>query len=404
MSISRVPLSILDFATYPAGSSPAAGLRATLDLARTAETLGYARYWLGELHFSRGIASTASDVLLALVSTVTSTIRIGTAITPLGYSSAGQVAQSLGMVATLNPDRVDLGVGRAGYPRGPRQPAAGAAASAGGAEQAEEEIEGVLFPRPSAPLVNPDLMRAYGEVLNARAEDSFEADVTQLLALLSDGYSASNGLTVRPEGLADAGIQVWMHGSSGGQSAQLAARLGMPFGVNYHASPGGTLAAVRAYRDAFVPGVIAEPYTIVSAEVLAADTDRQAGRLAAGYAHWLASIGSKHGTSPYLSDLDAASQPLSEEDRAKTDGLVRTHIFGTPDTVAERLDPLQRATGADELLVTSHAPSHAALKESFAGIAEVWGTGAAMAAAGPHRGPGRPADERSDAQTTPALR
>ena len=51
------PLSILDLAPVVEGSTPAAALRNTLDLARRAEDLGYLRYWVAEHHFAPGVAS-----------------------------------------------------------------------------------------------------------------------------------------------------------------------------------------------------------------------------------------------------------------------------------------------------------------------------------------------------------
>jgi Luciferase-like monooxygenase len=71
------PLSILDLAPVVEGSTPAAALRNTLDLARRAEDLGYLRYWVAEHHFAPGVASSSPAVLIAAIAAVTSRIRVG---------------------------------------------------------------------------------------------------------------------------------------------------------------------------------------------------------------------------------------------------------------------------------------------------------------------------------------
>ncbi|WP_245989329.1 LLM class flavin-dependent oxidoreductase, partial [Agromyces tardus] len=123
----RVPLAVLDLVPIAAGSTAGEALRNSIDLARRAEELGYARYWLAEHHLNPGVAGSAPHTFVGILAASTERIRVGTAATILGNYGPLQVAEALGTVAALYPDRVDLGLGRSGFPP---PPAAGEAPAA----------------------------------------------------------------------------------------------------------------------------------------------------------------------------------------------------------------------------------------------------------------------------------
>ena len=108
-----VPLSVLDLAPVPDGGSAAGALRATIDLARHAEHLGFRQFWVAEHHNMPGIASAATAVALAHVAAGTSTIRIGAGGVMLPNHAPLVIAEQFGTLAALHPARVDLGLGRA---------------------------------------------------------------------------------------------------------------------------------------------------------------------------------------------------------------------------------------------------------------------------------------------------
>src|SRR5688500_9044649 len=107
------PRSILDLAPVPEGADAGQALRNSLDLARTAERLGYRRFWMAEHHSMPGIASAATAVALAFVGAGTSTIRIGAGGVMLPNHAPLVVAEQFGTLESLFPGRVDLGLGRA---------------------------------------------------------------------------------------------------------------------------------------------------------------------------------------------------------------------------------------------------------------------------------------------------
>src|SRR5215216_4677067 len=82
-------------------------------MARLAEDLGYARVWYAEHHGMPSIASAAPAVLIAHIAAHTSTIRLGAGGIMLPNHSPLVIAEQFGTLATLHPDRIDLGLGRA---------------------------------------------------------------------------------------------------------------------------------------------------------------------------------------------------------------------------------------------------------------------------------------------------
>ncbi|GAB3808041.1 LLM class flavin-dependent oxidoreductase [Micromonospora zhanjiangensis] len=182
----------------------------------------------------------------------------------------------------------------------------------------------------------------------------FAGQVADILALLRGDYRDADGLDAHAVPGEGAGVQVWLLGSSGGESARLAGALGLPFAANYHVSPATVLEAVATYRAAFRPSAaLNRPYVSVSADVVVADTDARARRLASPYPAWVRSIRGGGGAIPFPSPERAAADTWTDADRDLVDDRVRTQFVGAPDTVTERLRVLRDVTGADELLVTT---------------------------------------------------
>src|SRR6202042_2810398 len=86
---------------------------------------------------------------------------------------------------------------------------------------------------------------------------------------------------------AGADLQIWILGSSGGESALVAGKNGLRFAANYHVAPAGVLEAADGYRAAFTPSAeLDRPYVAVSADVGVADDEATARRLATGSGLW----------------------------------------------------------------------------------------------------------------------
>ncbi|GAA3573754.1 LLM class flavin-dependent oxidoreductase [Nonomuraea rosea] len=368
-----VPLSILDLAPISSGGGAGDALRNTIDLARRADELGYRRYWLAEHHFASGVASSAPAVLIALVAAATRRIRVGSGAVQLGHQTPLAVVEQFGLIDALHPGRIDLGLGRSGQRRAELKAAAPEEAT----KAVGRVVDGLLIPPPfnySALIKVPELafQASLLQQPGARTPD-FAEQVDEIIAFLHGTYTSPDGLTAHAVPGEGADVELWVLGSSGGQSAQAAGERGLPFAANYHVSPSNVLEAVAAYREAFKPsGVLAEPYVVVSADVLVAADEAVAAELAKPYGLWVRSIRTGRGAIPYPTPEEADAHVWSEQDLALVADRLDTRFVGTPETVAGGLRVLQRVTGADELLVTTITHAHADRVRSFELLAGAW--------------------------------
>jgi luciferase family oxidoreductase group 1 len=238
-AMAALRLSVLDQSVNRAGRPQDESIRATVDLARRCEEIGYHRFWVSEHHALPTLVGTAPEILMAAIAARTQRIRIGSAGVMLPHYSAFKVAEQFRVLDALAPGRIDLGVGRAP-----------------GSDQR------------TARLLNPDL---------GSAED-FPQQVLELQAWvtgqdLPQGH-AGHGIAALPR--TGTAPQVWMLGSSG-YGAQLAGHLGLPYAFAHFITDGeGCEQALQLYRSTFKPGVLDKPLAAVCLWALAAETEEEA--------------------------------------------------------------------------------------------------------------------------------
>lgn len=411
--VSRVPLTVLDLVPIPSGSDAATALRNSIDLARHAEEFGYARYWFAEHHLNPGLAGASPSVVLALTAAATSRIRIGSGAVQLGHRTALSTVEEFGLIDALHPGRLDLGLGRSAGRRSPSAADAGAATSAGAGAGArtgtgtEASADGTGADGTGAETSAGPAGRAPATVLDGRAANGlripqpfsperflrsprfalqdrllrqpgaqppgYPEQIADVLALLRGTYRSADGVEAHAVPGEGARVQVWILGSSAGVSATVAGEAGLRFAASYHVSPATVLEAVAAYRSRFVPSAeLTAPYVSVSADVVVAATEARASELASGYGPWVRSIRTAEGAIPFPTPEQARRHPWTEEDRALVADRVETQFVGTARQVAERLDQLRDATGADELIVTTITHDHADRVRSYELLAGEW--------------------------------
>ncbi|WP_320773811.1 LLM class flavin-dependent oxidoreductase [Streptomyces sp. CRN 30] len=372
--MSDIPLGVLDLVPVPSGATAADALRNSVDLARRTEESGYARYWFAEHHLNPGVAGTSPAVVIALTAAATSTIRLGSGAVQLGHRTALSTVEEFGLLDALYPGRLDLGLGRSGG-RPPGRPATAAPptppVSDGKAPNGllippRFSVEGLL----GSPRIA--LQRKLLQLPGAESQEYAE-QIDDILALLAGTYRSPEGVEAHVVPGEGADLEVWILGSSGGTSAEVAGARGLRFASNYHVAPSGVLEAVEGYRSYFKPSeVLDEPYVSVSADVVVAADDATARELATGYGLWVRSIRTAEGAVPFPTPDEARAHVWSDADRELVRDRVDTQFVGSPATVADRLEQLQEATGADELLITTITHDHADRVRSYELLAGEW--------------------------------
>jgi luciferase family oxidoreductase group 1 len=207
---------------------------------------------------------------------------------------------------------------------------------------------------------------------DARAQD-YGDQVDDILALLRGTYRSPEGVEAHVIPGEGADVQVWILGSSGGQSAQVAGANGLRFAANYHVSPATVLEAAEGYRAAFRPSAeLTRPYVSVSADVVVAEDEATARELATGYGLWVRSIRSGDGAIAFPTPRQARAYTWTDADRALVADRVETQFAGSPKQVAGQLEQLREATGADELIITTITHDHADRVRSYELLADEW--------------------------------
>lgn len=332
-AIDTTRFSVLDRSrTREAHDGPQA-LRDTVRFAQELEALGYHRVWVSEHHGVPGVAGSAPTVLAAAVAGATRRIRVGTGGVMLPNHQPLVVAEQFGVLESLFPGRIDMGLGRSvGFTDGVRRA----------------------------------LGRGMGD-----AED-FAGQVDELLGWFR-GTSPTRvharpaeGLTVPPFVLAM------------GEGAMIAARAGLPMVIGDLRGREKMLRGIEQYRAAFEPSEWAEePYVVISGTVAVAESAEAARRLLIPEA-WSMAHSRTHGTFPPLPPAEriealAESGGMSERERGLYEAGLAGHIAGTPAQVRHELETVIKESGAQEVLVTTSTYDRAALLDSYRGLARVAG-------------------------------
>ncbi|PTB22817.1 LLM class flavin-dependent oxidoreductase [Trinickia symbiotica] len=316
-----IPFSVLDLSPVPVGKTAADAFRQTLDLAQHVERWGYRRFWLAEHHNMPGIASAATAVVIGHVAGGTKTIRVGSGGIMLPNHAPLVIAEQFGTLASLYPDRIDLGLGR-------------------------------------APGTDQTTAHALRRDLHGSAE-RFPDDVVELQRYFAEPVAGQRVRAVPGAGL---NVPIWLLGSSL-FSAQLAAALGLPFAFASHFAPDYLMSALEVYRSQFRPSAtLAKPYAIVGVNLFAADTYAEAARLFTSLQQQFIALrrGTPGQLPPPVDRLEA-----SELELAGVKHSLSCAAIGNPETVRARLESIIAQTQADELILTAQIYDHAARLHSF---------------------------------------
>lgn len=371
--MSRPPLSVLDLVPVISGQTGHDAVRNAIDLARAAEDLGYERYWVAEHHLNPGVAGVSPAVVLAMLGAATSRIRLGSGAVLMGHRTALSTAEEFGLLDAAYPNRIDLGMGRSGG----RPPASSPPVSAPVELDDGRTPEGLVVPPKFVPthLLGSPRFKLQKELLALPGAESadYGEQIDVIQAFVAGRFISDDGVPAQVVPAEGAALQLWVLGSSGGESAEVAGKRGLRFATNYHVNPAGVLEAAAAYRAAFSPSAeLDAPYVAVSADVVVAPTEEEARELATGYGLWVRSIRTAEGAIPFPTPSEAGTWDWTAEDRALVQDRIDTQFVGTPAQVADQLEILQRAVGADELVITTITHTHETRVRSYELLAAEW--------------------------------
>jgi len=305
-----LPFSLLDLAPIAEGNSIADALENSRRLAVQAEKSGYRRIWLAEHHGMHGVASSATAVVLGHIAAATTSIRIGSGGVMLPNHSPLVIAEQFGTLASLFPNRIDLGLGR-------------------------------------APGTDMETAHALRRNLNSDV-DSYPEDIRELQHYLAAPQERQRVVAIPG---ANTHIPLWLLGSSL-YSAQLAAKFGLPYSFASHFAPDQLFDAINIYRSTFQASTQCnKSYVMAGLMAVVADTDEEANYLFTSVQQQFMNM--RRGINrPFARPVDDLSQICTDADQAMLSHILRFALVGSPQKVADKLNQFIEATEVDELIVS----------------------------------------------------
>lgn len=309
-SLHDIKFSILELAPVRDDKSIEFSLRHALELAQYAENLGYERFWLAEHHNMDGIASSATAVLLGFVAAHTHKIRLGSGGIMLPNHAPLVVAEQFGTLATLYPNRFELGLGR-------------------------------------APGTDPLTMRALRRG-RQETEEQFPQDVMEILQYFK--APQPNQKIIATPGQ-NTHVPVWLLGSSL-FSAQLAAKLGLPYSFASHFAPRMLGQAIEIYRDNFQASeYLNQPYVSMGVPTVVAATDDEAQYLASSSYQRILNLIRGHSLK-LKPPIESTEGLASSAEQMAIQNFYAMAQIGSPETVKTGLNKIANQYDVDEFIFT----------------------------------------------------
>ncbi|RJS55025.1 LLM class flavin-dependent oxidoreductase [Bacillus subtilis] len=326
-----IHLSILDQAPVSKGKSPVTTLQHSVELAHLSEQWGYKRYWFAEHHSTRGLASTAPEIMIARIAAHTSTIRVGSGGVLLPQYSPYKVAETFRQLEALYPNRIDLGVGR----------------SPGGTAKTRLALtDGVT-----------------------KSLTEFNRQLQDVSYFLTDSLPAGHpyaGIKAAP--LIDTAPELWVLGL-GENSARRAAHQGIGYVFGHFINPERGENAFRVYRESFRPSAhFSSATALFTIFVICAKTDEEAEELALSQDLWLLRVG-KGLDSRVPSIEEAKAHPYTASDKKLIEENRKRMVIGSPNTVKQQLLELTDRYETNEIMVLCNVFDFEAKKESYERLA-----------------------------------
>lgn len=328
-NLKNIPFSVLDLVPVIQGSTHKVAMENSLALAQQAEKLGYKRFWISEHHNAESLVSSATPLLIGYVAQGTKTIRVGSGGVMLPNHAPLVVAEQFGTLATLYPNRIDLGLGRAP-----------------GTDQQTARA----------------LRRERVETVN-----DFPEDVQELEKYFSKDNSKSAVRAIPGDGLE---VPLYLLGSST-YSAQLAGALGLPYAFASHFAPTHLHDALRLYHSHFEASKqLSKPYAMACVNIVVADTDEEAEYLATSMKLFMLNVirNTRQPLSPPVKSMSGLWNPMEE---AHISQMMQYTFVGSKETVHQKLADFVDETRIDEIIGVAHIYDQTARLRSFELLSQI---------------------------------
>ena len=201
---------------------------------------------------------------------------------------------------------------------------------------------------------------------NFNAAHNFPSDIQKLQNFFSADNVNSKVRAMPGEGL---DIPIWILGSST-ESARVAAALGLPYAFASHFAPAYFLRAIELYRQNFQPSkYLKNPYVMACVNVVAADTDAEAARLATSVQQSFLGIvtGRPRLLQPPVDNMDNIWNIYEKE---AVNQMLAYAFIGGPEKIKTEMQAFVAQTQIDEVMATSHIYNHKARLHSYRLFAE----------------------------------
>jgi luciferase family oxidoreductase group 1 len=274
------------------------------------------------------VTTAATSLVIQHIAAGTTTIRVGAGGIMLPNHAPYVIAEQFGTLATLFPGRIDLGLGR-------------------------------------APGTDQMTLRALRR--DPSTSDRFPQDILELQAFLG---AVQPGQRIEAVPGSDTNVPLWILGSSL-FGAQLAAELGLPYGFASHFAPQALDMALSIYRERFKPSAqLSAPYVLVGINVVAAQSDEEARRLATSQQMSFADLfrGARNLMQPPIDDIESYWSP---QEKAQASQMLACSVVGSPETVRRGMQVIIDRTNADEFMIVSDLFDPEKRLRSFEIIADV---------------------------------
>ncbi|MGB1313813.1 MAG: LLM class flavin-dependent oxidoreductase [Bizionia paragorgiae] len=312
MKAKPTSFSVLDLVLVSEGHTLKETFKNALELAQHIETFGYTRYWLAEHHNSPAIGSSATSILIGYVAGGTNSLRIGSGGIMLPNHSPLIIAEQFGTLASLYPNRIDLGLGRA--PGTDRE---------------------------TAQAIRSDFMQA---------AHSFPAELETLETYFSTKNAQAKVRATVAEGVE---VPLYILGSST-DSAHLAAKKGLPYAFASHFATTHLEEAMAIYRNTFKPSkVLNAPYVMAGVNIIIADTDEEAQRLSTSLIRMI--VGIFTGKRDYIQPPVVMNEEYKEIlQHPQVHQMLKYSFIGSKATVKAQVKAFIDSTQVNELIAVTN--------------------------------------------------